>query len=555
MRWIKRRDKFLTEAKLRDVLLPRQKKEVSQKWGEIFLDYEEIEASENIKQGKWKLSEKDKRAILGIFLMADIDSVYKTFEELPEKFIEVANASIELEILNDRGKKLMNDFNIQQPTINQIGALTDTFFRKISTSETMSDEMIVRDENGRPVMGEDGKPTKMGKEKGQVIYSKNLTNINTFVEDYNRCFPDSKVDSTIFRSGDIARLVSSSKEDFGGDDYNVDIDIYGRDMYLSINHNAKDILNISISRFYSSCQHLYSGGQRNKLIGNVFDPNTCPAFLIFDAPIYNSSGELISEQLPLTRMLIRNIETWNPNDDPQIFFDRAYPDRMKDLFGQIIEKYSGNRENYDSTRSYIFTPDLPEDSSGSVVTPYMDILRVERGTLIGVNTKSLNLSSNIDWSTSKISPKASIEYLTIETTFLPDNLFEIKIQPEWVKFKFLKIFSLENFKNLKSKSFAFDKCSFNNNILVELLNNNPELEKVQFTACDIKDIDLSILKGIKELHLIYTLESEECIKDISQLGLSKLVISGDILSSKDTKKIITDLKKSGTKVEIVGPNI
>ena len=106
--------------------------------------------------------------------MADIDSVYKTFEELPEKFIEVANASIELEILNDRGKKLMNDFNIQQPTINQIGALTDTFFRMISTSETMSDEMIVRDENGRPVMGEDGKPTKMGKEKGQVIYSKNL---------------------------------------------------------------------------------------------------------------------------------------------------------------------------------------------------------------------------------------------------------------------------------------------------------------------------------------------------------------------------------------------
>ena len=51
MRWIKRRDKFLTEAKLRDVLLPRQKKAVSDKWGEIFLDYEEIEASENIKQG------------------------------------------------------------------------------------------------------------------------------------------------------------------------------------------------------------------------------------------------------------------------------------------------------------------------------------------------------------------------------------------------------------------------------------------------------------------------------------------------------------------------
>lgn len=555
MKWIKKRDIFLTEAKLRDILLPRQAKTVGDKWGEAFLDYEEIEATDNIIQGKWKLTEEDKRSVLGKFFGADIDSVYKIFESLPKKFIEVVNSSIDLDILSDRDRKLMNDFNIQQPTINQIGALTDTFFRKISTSETMSDEMIVRDENGRPVMGEDGKPSKIGKEKGFVIYSKNLTNINTFVEDYNRCFPDSRVDSTIFRSGDIARLVNSSKEDFGGDDYNVDIDIYGRDMYLSINHNAKDILNISISRFYSSCQHLYTGSQRSKLIGNVFDPNTCPAFLLFDSPIYNSSGELISEQLPLTRMLIRNIETWDSSNDPQIFFDRAYPDRMKDLFGDIVEKYSNNIENYKSGQNYIFSPDLPLESADSLAVPYMDILRVEKGTYIGVNTKTLSLSSNIDWTKAVISPKAVISYLTIETTYLPENLFTLKISPEWIRFKFLKLFSLENFKNMKSNSFAFEKCSFGNKILSELVENNQGLEKVQFTACDIKDIDLTILKGIKELHLIYTLESEECINDILQLGLTKLVISGDILSSQDTKKIITDLKKSGTKVEIVGPSI
>jgi len=66
MKWIKNRNKFISEeAKLRDVILPAQKDVVSRTWGEKFLDYEEIEATDNIKQGKWKLSEEDKIEVLG----------------------------------------------------------------------------------------------------------------------------------------------------------------------------------------------------------------------------------------------------------------------------------------------------------------------------------------------------------------------------------------------------------------------------------------------------------------------------------------------------------
>lgn len=554
MKWILSRKTFLNEARLRDVILPKQQKAVQDKWGEEFLDMEEIDASPKIIQGKWTLTEEDKRKVLGEFLMADIDEVYKIFENLPEKFVEIFNKSIDLAMLDENGKKLFNNFDIKRPSVNQIGALTGNYFRKISVGETMAEEMIVRDESGRPVMGEDGRPTKIGKAAGDVIFSKNISNINTFVEDFNRCYPDSRVDANIFKSGQILRLVNNSQEDFGGDDYKVDIDIYGRDLHLFISHKAKDILNISISRFYSSCQHLYSGGQRSKLIGNVFDPNTCPAFLIFDAPIYNSKGELINEVLPLSRMFIRNVESWD--SESKIYFDRAYPDRMENVLHEIIEKYSGNKMTYtDDDGPYLFTPDLPSELTSKIVDPYMDRLNVKRYTLIGKNTKKLDLGNFIDWAKTKISPDAKIEDLTISTTRLPGNFFEVPLTPEWVRFKFINIFSLSNFDKLKSQKYAFDKCKIGKNILSELVQNNPELSSVQFVACDLKNVDLSTLKGIKELHLIYTLEDSKSIESLKNLGLNKLVVSGDLMSDVEGKKIIRDLRKSGTKVEIKGPQI
>jgi len=552
MKWIKPRSKFVNEAKIRDVISAKQKDIVARTWAERYLDYEEIDATENIKQGRWKLSEEDKRKVLGKFFTADLDVVYAVFEALPDKFAEALNGSVDLTLLRSDAKweKILNNFDIKKPSINQISVLTDPIFRKISVTETMAAEVILRDETGRPIMGEDGRPQKVRKEPGELVYSKNLVNINSFVDDFNRCFPDVKVDSNQLQSGDIARLVSKSREDFSGEGYQVEVDIYGRDMYLSIQHKAKDILNMSISKFYSSCQNLYSGGYRDRVLGNVFDPNSIPAFLLFDSDIHNNRGEHISDFLPVSRIMIRNIESFEESKEPQIFFDRAYPDRMKDLFGEIVEKYSGNVENYEGGR-YLFTPDLPSDES--VTPPYMDRLGLDRGQYIGVNANKMYLSASYDWSKFKISPKAKIKEVIIETNSLPSNFFEIPLTPEWIKFKFLKLRTAEPFKNLKTESIAFDKCSMSNSVLLEFSKQIEGIKKLQINACTINDMNLSQLGDLDELHLIYTIDPQDLSKALEGVSVKNLVLSGDVVS--ENKEFIKTLKSKGIKIQIVGPVI
>jgi hypothetical protein len=552
MKWIKPRSKFVNEAKIRDVISAKQKDIVARTWAERYLDYEEIDATENIKQGRWKLSEEDKRKVLGKFFTADLDVVYAVFGALPDKFAEALNGSVDLTLLRSDAKweKILNNFDIKKPSINQISVLTDPIFRKISVTETMAAEVILRDETGRPIMGEDGRPQKVRKEPGELVYSKNLVNINSFVDDFNRCFPDVKVDSNQLQSGDIARLVSKSREDFSGEDYQVEVDIYGRDMYLSIQHKAKDILNMSISKFYSSCQNLYSGGYRDRVLGNVFDPNSIPAFLLFDSDIHNNRGEHISDFLPVSRMMIRNIESFEESKEPQIFFDRAYPDRMKDLFGEIVEKYSGNVENYEGSR-YLFTPDLPSDES--VTPPYMDKLGLDRGQYIGVNATKMYLSASYDWSKFKISPKAKIKEVIIETNSLPSNFFEIPLTPEWIKFKFLKLRTAEPFKNLKTESIAFDKCSMSNSVLLEFSKQIEGIKNLQINACTINDMNLSQLGDLDELHLIYTIDPQDLSKALEGVSVKNLVLSGDVVS--ENKEFIKTLKSKGIKIQIVGPVI
>ena len=73
---------------------------------------------------------------------------------------------------------------------------------------------------------------------------------------------------------------------------------------------ATDILNMSVSRFYSSCQNLYSGGYRDQVIGNVFDPNSIPAFLLFDSSIHNRKGEHISDTLNNTPIYQGIYQLW-----------------------------------------------------------------------------------------------------------------------------------------------------------------------------------------------------------------------------------------------------
>lgn len=558
MKWIKNRQSFLNEAKLRDVLHKRQIKEVTRQWGEKYLDYEEVDPTDKIKQGRWKLSEEDKIKVLSFFFSGNYDDtgidmnvVFDTFKNLPDKFANILGESFDVEIFRNQQDKekfgiIFKDFNPKSPTIDQISCLYEPVFRKLSANDTRATSVIQKDENGRPIKDEEGNMLRVEKEAGAPIFERNLVNIKGFVESYNRCYDN--VDENIFYTNEIQNIISFAKENHNRE-YKIDFEIFNRDLYLSMNHNATDILNMSISTFYSSCQHLYSGGYRRQLLANVFDPNSIPAFLIFDTPIF-WDDEKISDFLPLSRMMVRNIESFN-SDETKIFFDRSYPDRMKKVFGEIIEKYSGNKENYDGSGNYLFTPDI--DPNDDIRDPYMDRLGLKRIPFIGKNTKSLYLNRNHDWSKIKISPNANIKEMVIETEDLPDNFADIKLNPDWIKFKYMVINSLDPFKLIKTDSLAFDKCKFDAKILAEL---SSELKKLQIISCDLKgDLNLSVFKNLEELHLIYTLDDlEDLQKSIEGINFKKLVVSGDIFSSTEGKDYLKSLK-SRIKVELVGPVI
>ncbi len=553
MKWIKNREKFLSEAKLRDVIFSRQAKEVSRIWGEKYLDYEEVTPTDKIKQGKWKLSDEDKMRVLGKFFDTNMQRVYEVFSGLNDKFASVIAQSVNTDLLSEESHKvIMKDFNVKNPTVDQIVIIYDPVFRKISVSETNATEMIQKDENGRPVRDEEGNMIKIKKEKGDLIFTNNLVNINTFVDDFNRCFGEDTVRAN-FNDSNIGNLRSMAKIDENRE-YKVDFEIFNKDLYLSISHNPKDILNMSISKFYASCQHLYGGGYREQVLGNVFDPNSIPAFLTFETPIF-WGNEKISDQLPLSRMVIRNIERFDDSAETKIFFDRAYPDRMKDIFGEIVEKYTEMKETADARNTYYFTPDIDVDDR--IRDPYMDRMRLERRPYIGKNTKTLYLSRMHDWSKTKVSPDAKIKELVVETTDLPENLTKIALNPDWIKFKYLTINTLTNFDKLKTDSIAFDKCQFNTKILDEINSINPEIKKLQIVSCDISgELNLTGFKNLEELHFIYALDDLAQLKDLTEnLKVKKLVLSGDLIKDKESKTYINSLKQRGMKVEIVGPVI
>jgi hypothetical protein len=555
MKWIKDRQKFLNEAKLRDVIFARQAKEVSRIWGEKFLDYEEVTPTDKIKQGKWKLSDEDKNRVLGKFFDCDMTVVNSVFDSLSDKFAEVLAQSINLELIkNEKFKIIATDLNIKNPSIDQIAILFDAIFRKIAVSETMATEIIQKGEDGRPLKDEAGNMIKVAKAKGELVFSNNLVNINTFVDDFNRCFPEEKV-SADFNNRSIGNLRSMAGIDENRD-FEVDFKIFDKDLYLSINHNPKDILNMSISKFYASCQHLYSGGYREQVLGNVFDPNSIPAFLSFETPIYWNK-EKISDQLPLSRMMVRNIETFDAQEESKIYFDRAYPDRMKEVFGEIIEKYAEMNQTADerSRITYIFTPDI--DAEDRVRDPYMDRVRLERKPYIGKNTKTLYLNRMHDWSNVKIAPDARIKELIIETTDIPEDLTKVPLNPDWVKFKYLTINTLSNFDKIKTDSIAFDKCKLDTLVLEEMNKTNPGIKKLQIVSCDLTgELGFSQFQNLEELHIVYTLDTIEELRDLTEnLKIKKLVLSGDLIRDKEAKAQINQVRQRGIKVEIVGPVI
>lgn len=564
MKWIRNRNKFLNEAKLRDVILPSQAKAVSDKWGAKYLDYEEIEPTTKIEQGKWKLSEADKMKVFSTFMDCDMKEIQSIFKSLPPAFVQFVS-----EVAGDTVKGI----NIKKPTLEQLVSIYNPLFRKISVNDSLASNMISKDDNGRPIKDEAGNMIRVEKTPGELVISNNLVNLPTIVEDYNSLvskYVEKKLgdkykesdllDENIFGNNELQKYVNLAKTDENKDyGWKYDVNIFDKDIYLSIKHNPKDILNMSISKFYSSCQHLYTGVCRNQLLANVFDSNSIPAFLLFDSPIINKEGQKISDVMPLSRMQIRKLETLDDSEKTTLYFDRCYPDRMEDIFPMIVKKYTSNKPAASTSGySYIYSPDIDTNDDSKLERPYHDRIGslIVNKKMIGVNIKSLNLNDLHNWSDFKIAPNSNLKELVIETTELPENLLEIDLKLEWVKFKYLKLETLEPFSKISFSAIAFERCKFDNNIFDDIAKNTPEIKKIKLISCDNGGVpNFSQFENLEELHFIYTLDSIEELKQaIEGVNLKKLGISGDLLT-KESKKFFDSLKSKGIRIEVVGPSI
>jgi hypothetical protein len=178
MKWLRNRLEFLNErerAKIKEVIFPRQVGQVRSKWGESYLELEEVTPTDKIKQGRWKLSDTDKLSVLdNFFNLSDgsLETLMDWYKDLPEHFVKISNESIDRSrksgFLNISGTDFDN-FDIRNVILDQIYWFGSSVFTKISVSETKSTEYIVRDENDVPIRDENGIIKKEKKLKKRQI--------------------------------------------------------------------------------------------------------------------------------------------------------------------------------------------------------------------------------------------------------------------------------------------------------------------------------------------------------------------------------------------------
>lgn len=331
-------------------------KDIYGKSSKKFLDMDVPSKTENIKEGKWVLSKEEKDYIIKlIFDDIDVSNVINGFKycttHLTKQFMTAFNASkIDKSI----------SFNLPNNAID-ITVMLEKFygnnFYAINVKETKSTEKILRDSNGVPIT-KDGKIQKVSKNRDEIIFSKNKTSFTTFVDMYNDVFENEDIPNPL-DDYEVNEFYSRAKEI-------LDMDMFKNfNMELYITSKPSDILNMSISRFYDSCQNLYNGEYNRQLLSNVFDNNMKVAYLIFNTPFTDKESN-VNPITSVSRCIIRNVKG-------KLFFDQIYPyldnhfSKLQKTFFGIITKYTGMKSDYTGGAYYYSIPDELDN-------PYLDSL-------------------------------------------------------------------------------------------------------------------------------------------------------------------------------------
>jgi len=551
MKWIKKRQNFLNEAKIGDVITPKQKEIVAKRWGKKYLDYEEIEPNNVIKeiQGTWKLTPEQKYTVLDLFFRTDVKSAEMVFQNLPTDFIrEVSNAmnhAVEnsdnmYDYNSDAIDILADGIEFNNISIEDICTLTDNVLMRIDVKTTISDKEMVRDEIGVPVKGDDGQFQFVDKEPGEFRYYTGVYNLNSFAKDYDECMKklgrEDQIVNRNFSSNEISAIKNMFTTRVKGHDS--DFKVFHKDVYLSIEHKPMDILNISVSKFYSSCQELYGGSHVSSLLANVFDPNSVPAFIYLDSPVYKD-GEVIAEKLPLARFMVRLVNIENSEVGTlkdKLFFDRVYPQRMSDGENdgiyKLVEDVAGIKRYLDSTDQeagnavYVFAPDISSDDS--LNRPYHDTLtNIETKRTIGVNCRYLNITPESDWSDVYVRKNNQIQEMIISTPNVPSNLFDLEYNLKNLKIINVDIKEMPALAKFGTGDISLIDCRTNMSELREGLKG-VELTKISLVNCDIEGISFEGMQ-LNELVLKSDLDGKSLKDVIGDARINKLTVSDHML--------------------------
>jgi hypothetical protein len=327
-----------TESKsnaLKDHLPKHQLLLMEKKIGSKYLNLDLPTKAENIIEGEWTLTKEEKDTAIQLFYGVNIKGIQASLAKFKptEHFLKIFEQS-KSEIVD-----------IKNPSVIDIQILNTNIFKLINVGETKGDKMIQRDDQGRPLTDEKGKPLKIDKKSGDIVFSNNKSNFNGFLDSYNAAY-DTKLHNP-FIGREFTEVLSFVKSN------NFDINLFSKcDLQLYISGKPEDILNMSVSKFYDSCQNLYNGSQNNCLAPNIFDKNSKIAFLKFNTPFRDGYGNTVPFTA-FTRCMIRNIRG-------KIYFDIVYPKHTKELkpfVHQLIEKYSGMKHSFDerNRETYYYT--------------------------------------------------------------------------------------------------------------------------------------------------------------------------------------------------------
>jgi hypothetical protein len=546
MKWIKGRKQFLAEAKIRDVINPKQKEIVTKRWGKKYLDYEEVEPNSEIKtiQGNWKLEPEQKYKVLDLFFRTDVRKAEQTFDNLPTEFVravsDALNWALELDDYSseiDKIAELMEDgIDFTNIGLEEIAALTNNVLPRIDVKTTISDKQMVRDDLGVPVKGEDGQFQYEDKVVGEFAYYNGLYNLNSFAKDFDDCMKklgkEDQIVNRNFSSSEIGSIKNMLSTEVKG--HRADLKVFHKDVYVSILHNPQDILNISVSKFYASCQELYGGSHVRSLLANVFDPNSVPAFIYLDSPVYNSDGELIADKLPLARFFIRSIVM--PSESKGLFFDRVYPQRMSDGENDgiynMVEQVAGIKRYLDSTDEdagsavYVFAPDISSDDS--LDSPYHDTLHnIQHKRTIGMNCRFLNITAASDWSDVVVRENNRIQTMIISTPKVPVNLFDLKYNLEKLSIVNIDITEMPELAKFGTGDIELRECRTN---MVDLRKGleGTKLDKLSLINCDIAGISFEGMQ-LQDLVLKSDIEGRKLSDVIADARIKNLVVSDHLL--------------------------